>query len=52
MLYLLNDFVYDWKNYGFSVAWFNIRFMIGTGIARSVIREPMLFHVHDEECKH
>ena len=48
MLFILNNFVHDWKMYGLSVAWYNIRFLIGTGIAAGMIRQPMLFHVHDE----
>jgi hypothetical protein len=53
VLFILNNFVHDWKTYGLPVAWYNIRFLIGTGIAAGMIRQPMLFHVHGEcgeEC--
>jgi hypothetical protein len=48
MLFILNGFVHDWKTYGFSVAWYNVRFLLGTGIAKTLVGEPMLFHVHSE----
>lgn len=50
MLFILNGFVHDWKTYGFSVAWYNVRFLLGTGIAKSLVGRPMFFHVHDSDC--
>jgi hypothetical protein len=47
--FLVKNFVSDNRNYGLAVAWYNLRFLIGTGIASALIRSPMLFHVH-EEC--
>lgn len=50
MKFLIKNFVHDMRKYGWSTAQFNVRFLIGTGIARSIIREPMFFHVHTDEC--
>lgn len=43
---MISNFFYDLRTYSLSTAFYNVRFLMATAIASSLIREPMLFHAH------
>lgn len=48
MKFLLSNFVYDVRTYSWDTAFYNARFLIGTGIMHALIRKPYRLHIHDE----
>lgn len=49
---MISNFIYDMRTWGISTAWYNLRFMLGFNIAKSLIGDPIYLHVHGEcECE-